>query len=460
MAACGYTDEVISTVSKELSTAAKERKIPLRHAMFSQAYVMNRTAAISQLMYYIHNGFLSRRGAPSKDFFTAIRKAWSVAKTPGQFYLLIALTRSTESSKEVVPYVRTLLENIRSCPYHLQIDLLNFVLYVRDAEEPYRTEMINALEASLDKLGVLMNSMIFEALQALGALEEAEYNHAEVVRREIEDALNTEGADADQAAWGLFSCQFDHPLDSAYWEEIQGLDHTRKKALLIKACRGATRPHVSFLGILIRQLSDLNDPAVASAVAPWTELPDEKVFMPQDALEVFVAAHECLASLGTDLPHTRGNATTDAQRALLACGELIYWSARADIDNPQTSSHTYEARSVLLEHSRYASAGAMDLVSSNRIWDRSARRSIVVTYPDLTLQVCRRALDNRQAQVSYYDFGLPGGAVGIAFFCIQVFGDLGDGDDLPVLRKLCDDATYGISVLDAIRKIEARVNFR
>lgn len=460
MAACGYMDEALSAASKQLSVAAKERKIPLRHATFSQAYVMDRTAAISQLVYSIHNGFPSRRGPPSDDFGVAIRKAWSAAKTPGQFYFLIGITRSTEYAAEVAPYVRTLLQNIRGCPYHLQLDLLNFVLYLRDAGEPYRSEMIDALEASLDKLGVVMNSLIFEALQALGGLQEAEHDHTEVVHHEIEEALNSEGADADTAAWGLFSCQFDHPFDSAYWEVIQGLDPIRKKALLTKACRGATRPYLSFLGILIRQLSDFNDPTVASAIAPWTTLPDERAFMPQEAIDVFVTAHECLGQLGADLPLTRGDISSDAQRALLACGELLYWSSRADVQNPQTSSHTSSARSILLDHTRCASAGTLELVTSARIWDRNARRSIIDAYPDLAVRICREALEKRKAQISYYDFGLHSGPVGIANFCIQVLAEWGDGRDLLALSGLCDDSDCGVNALDAIKKIEARVNFK
>ena len=459
MAACGHMDEAIAAASKQFSTEAKERKIPLCHATFSQAYVMDRAAAISQLVYSIHSGFPSLRGPVGDKFGMAIGKAWSAAKTPGQFYFLIGLTRSTEYAIDAAPYVRTLLRNIRSCPYHLQLDLLNFVLYFRDAEEPYRSDMIDALEASLDKLGVVMNSLIFEALQALGGLQEAEHDHTEVVHHEIEEALNTEGEDADRAAWGLFSCQFDHPFDSAYWEVIQGLDPIRKKALLIKACRGATRPYLSFVGILIRQLADFNDLAVASAIAPWTTLPDEKAFMPQEAIDVFVTAHECLGRLRAELPLSRGEVTSDAQRALLACGDLLYWSTRTDVPNPQTSSHASKATSILLDHSKCASAGALELVTSARVWDRNSRRSLIEIYPDLAVHVCREALDKRQVQVSYYDFGLHGGPIGIANFCIEVLGEFGDSNDLLVLRGLCDDSDYGVRALAAIKKIEARVNF-
>src|SRR5471032_1316900 len=118
----------------------------------------------------------------------------------------------------------------------------------------------------------------------------------------------------------------------------------------------------------------------------------KEAFMPQDAIEVFVTAHECLGYLGVDLPLTRGDVTTDAERALLACGELLYWSTRTHVKDPQTSSYTYSARSILLDHSKCASAGALDLVTSIRLWDRNTRRSIIDTYPDLPYRSAARVL--------------------------------------------------------------------
>lgn len=61
MAACRHVDENIAIFSNACAIEAKAKKIPLRHEVFSAAYVMGREAAISQLIYFIHSGGLSRR---------------------------------------------------------------------------------------------------------------------------------------------------------------------------------------------------------------------------------------------------------------------------------------------------------------------------------------------------------------------------------------------------------------
>ncbi|PVZ87429.1 hypothetical protein C9426_12715 [Serratia sp. S1B] len=460
MTACKYMDEAISSAEREFSSEAKLRKIPLHHALFFQAYVMSSNPAISQLVNFTHSGHLSNHSQQGREFGAALRKAWSNAKTPGQFYFLIGLTKFTGYEKVAAPYVVHLLQNIRLYPYHLQLDLIDFSRYLREVEDPCRTEMINALQASLDKLGVMMNTIIFEALHDIGVLQEEEYNHLEVAQNEIADALSTEGPEADQAAWGVFSCQFDHPFDSAYWEEIQKLDDERKKLLFTKACRGAAMPYVSFLGILIRQLSEFDDPTVAYAIAPWATLPAEKHFMPQDAIEVFVTAHESLGRLGVELPESRGGVSTNAERALLACGELFYWLNRCDVKHPQTSSHTNAARIVLLDHYACASVGALYFTTSQMISTDGGRKSLVNEYPDLAITICREALKRREAQVSFYKCGFQDDVVSIATFSIQIIGALGDRTDLNALRDLCDDDNYGVAALDAIKKVEARTSFR
>lgn len=458
MAACRNLDEAIANAERDFFADAKLRKIPLRHALFSQAYVMHRTAVISQLINFVHSGLLGR-WKQGREFESAVRKAWSDAETPGQFYFLIGLTRFTEYEKELVPYVVQLLKNIGSYPYHLQLDLIDFAGHVREVEEPHRTAMIDALGASLNKLGVMMNTMIFEALGALGALQEEEESHLEVVQREIEDALNTAGAEGDRAAWRIFSCQFDHPFSSSYWEIVQELGSEPKKLLLAKACHGATKPHLLFLAILIRQLSDFDDPVVAYAIAPWTELPDKAHFTPQEAIEVFVAAHEALGRLGIELPESRGDASTPADLALLACGELFYWSNRRDVEHPEASSHTYAARSVLLDHSTCVSAGALHLTTSQMISADGVRKSLKNDYPNLVAAVCREALNRLDAQTSFYTHGFHDGT-NIAAFSIRVLGSLGDRAALAALRHHCDHESYGVDALDAIKKIEARTNLR
>lgn len=460
MAACKYMDKAILNAERKLSSEAKLRKISLRHALFSGAYVFQRSTAISQIVNFSRNGCLSNRRKQSKGFEIVLNKAWSNAETPGQFYFLIGVTKFTGFDKVATPYIVRLLQNITLYPYHLQLDLIDFSHHLRDVEAPYRAEMIDALQASLDKLGVVMNTMIIEALHALGALQEEEFNYQEVIRREIAEALGNDGQEADHAAWGVFSCQFDHPFDSSYWEEIQNLDDVQRKRLLIKACRGVVQPYLFFLSILIRQLSEFDDASVADVIAPWTILPEEKHNFPQDAIEVFFTAHSSLGRLGVRLPESRGDSSTKSQRAMLACGELFYWLNRSDIKDPQNSSHTYVARTILLDHEACASAGVLYLTTSRLMNADGERKSLVKEYPDLALTICRESLKRREKQVSFYGHGFRDDIAEIASFSIQILGRFGNRGDLNVLRDLCDDENFGVGALDAIKRIEARTSFK
>jgi len=460
MVACQYMDGTIETFSHTCATEAKAKKIPLRHAVFSTAYVMDRKAAISQLISFPNSGGLSVRHQEAHGFSTALRKAWTSAVTPGQFYFLIGLSKFTAHDKEATQYVVRLLQNIRTYPYHLQLDLIDFAQYLRDVDEPYRTEIVEALQSSLDNLGIMMNSIIIEALKNFGALEEDEHNYIPVIRSEIQDVLSMDSNESDLAAWRLFTCQFDHPFDSAYWEEIRGLDDSKRKLLLTKACRGADAPYTMFLGILIRQLSEFNDPDVASAINRWTALPDKRSFMPQEAVEIFIIAHETLGHLGAELPQSRGEPTTAAESALLAWGELYYWSNRTEIEGSERSIHTDAARTILLDHSKCASAGTLYLTSQSMMLADKAHLSLVKEYPSLCVKICREALKRRNEQVSYFEHGFHDNADSIACFTIQILGTTGEVDDLQTLRDLCDHERLGISSLEAIKKIEERMSFR
>lgn len=457
MTACKHIDEAISKAETKLAIEAKVRKIPLKHALFFKAYVLHCEPLVSQLVSLIHSNRISDRTQKNHEFEDALRKAWSNAETLGQYYFLLGVTQFSLYTEIALPYVVSLLKNIRSYPYHLQLDLMDFVQYLRNVDEPYRTQIIELLHENIDKLGVNLNAILFEALQAFDGLQDEEMQYIEVIRNEISDALTAEGLDADRIAWRLFSSQFDHPFDSLYWDEIDMLDVEQKKLLYRNACRGASGGYLSFLGILIRKLSEFDDPALACVIEPWTTLPDENYFMPQDAIEVFISAHEALGYLGKELPKSRGKASTIEARALLACGELFYWSNRPDIKHAESSDFTRTARTVLLEAKSCVSAGTICLTMSNLLSNDGGRKSLVNNYPKLALVVCREALKNKENQTSFYECSFKYNVVCIAQFSIQVLGLFGDRDDLYSLRELSNDPDYGVTALDAIRTIEARI---
>ncbi|AYA39421.1 hypothetical protein HZS38_01810 [Xenorhabdus nematophila] len=336
---------------------------------------------------------------------------------------------------------------------------MDFCVHLRNVDDAVKAKMIAALEDSMDKLGVFMNSMIFDALKGLGGLDAEEENYRTVVLEEIESVFSESGPQADTEAWNIFSRQFDHPYDSIYWEEVNNLASDQKRQFLFKALKGASTDYVSFVGILIRQLADFGDPAVSEAIEPWLRLPAKRSVIPQDTVEVFFAAHEAMGILGLPLPAT-ATSPVDVDETMRACGELAYWACRLSNCELESSPQTLGARTTLLAYSVSASAGALWYSTSRMLSSDGARTHVATSYPNTALAVCRDALTNREAQKTYHEHGLMNDLARIASFSIQVIGQFGYADDLQHLRSLCDEEGLGHEALDAIKKIEDHVRYR
>ncbi|ATF95251.1 hypothetical protein CO704_17660 [Cedecea neteri] len=336
---------------------------------------------------------------------------------------------------------------------------MDFCVHLRNVDDAVKAKMIAALEDSMDKLGVFLNSMIFDALKGLGGLEAEEENYRTVVFEEIESALSESGPQADTQAWNIFSRQFDHPYDCIYWEEINNLASAQKRQFLFKALKGASTEYVSFVNILIRQLADFGDSSVSEAIEPWLRLPAKKSVMPQDAVEVFFAAHEAMGILDLPLP-TTVTSPVDVDETMRACGELAYWACRLSDCELESSAHTLGARTTLLANSASASAGALWYSTSQMLFSDGTRTHVVKSYPNTALAVCRDALANRESQKTYREHGFINDLTRIVSFSIQVIGQFGDADDLQSLRSLCDEKELGHEALNAVQRIEDRVRYR
>jgi hypothetical protein len=456
MSAIDAVDNSITEFIAANVVEARLKKVAIRHEVFASAYVMSNRASIAKLINLSHSGGLTFRRTEGTGLASAIRAVWGTATSNGQFYFLLGLSRLSDFRVEAAPYVARLLKRVKTLPYHLQLAVFDSSQYLGGAVEPYRSEIIGSLKEALDKHGVMLNTVIFEALSRLHALDEDEQNHVPAIREEIRVALDNDSPMTDAAAWAIFSCQFDHPFDSAYWDEVQALDSSRKKLLLTKACRGADPRYVSFLGILIRELAEFNEVDSAAVIERWACLPAKDSVMPQDAVEVFVNAHEALGRLNAKLPVTTASPTDEADLALLACGELFYWANFPGLGVPEISKFTYSATTTLLERCQQTAAAALQLTTSWMLSADGTRYSLVRYYPQLCAAISRIALEGQSSQVSYFDRGLRSDPKSIAIFAVHLLGETGCIDDLQLLRSLCDDAHLGTVAIAAVRAIEDR----
>ena len=465
LAAVACLDASIETNRRRLSKAATERKVSLRDELFEIAYVhQSRGAMLSRLVAFVASGGIPyRRQQPLID--APVLRAWEGAKTPGQQYVLLALQWRLKDHSATVPFVLPLLGEVwRSQPYHLRIALLDCAHGLHEVKEPWREQLVVALDNLVHQVPPLMSGMVLEALQQLGALESDEAAHLISVRAELQELLHLPRDElSNMRARSFFDAQFDHPFAMAYSDAIEEITSEERKYLWMMACEGTEHAGL-FLSILIRQLVGTNDPLVATAIEKWTQLPDEASFMPQEALRVFIIAHMALGSLAVSLLPLKVGPESPCGTSLRACGALCYWLARPDHEAPSIEGEcrTY-IHALMAPDAAHSAAGALMLTEqslaepSTRL-PNDARISLIQAFPNETIEICRGALRKADIQVTYFASPFRSDHEEIQEFAVGVLGTHGDDSDLCDLRALSQKKRIGVAALRAIQAIEQRAN--
>lgn len=455
--AIGVMDQSLSRGFQALKDEAREKKIALRSGLFADAYVMSGKAGISHLLRYIFNSDRVFRTSES-EVVGKLRSKWEQPRTPGQTYLLLSLVRFAGDKEFVVPYILPLLgEQWKYQPYHLQLELLNFVHFARLPDDELRQQLIGVLDALLPSVGPVLSGMVIEALEHMGALEDEVSRHVDSVRTELRKLLS--GAiDADKCggAWGVYVCQFDHPYSAAYCEVMQELSPDERKRLLAMACRGADYAGM-FVATLIQELVEHSDRSVAPAIERWLELPVVDSFMPQESVSVFVWAHVALGMLGVPLPARDGHEDSPAKAALTAFGELYYWIHRRDLEARYLDQVCAPALGVLLKPDQYGAASALHIIIRSMLHEDGVRESVIRKFPSVVASICRNALRLPEHQVGYFPH-FPHDKREVLRFLVDLIGSLGGMGDLPLLRSLSEDMDIGASAIKAIRHLEGRAS--
>ena len=467
-----YLDEALDTIEildrriieegTRLRDEARERKVALWSALFANAYVWQSGAlpGFTQVCSLLHSGFFRTTHDAVARKIQRMLEANGLS--PGQVYLLLTLSRETHISAALIAQV--IKTHWKGAPYHLRLGLLDGVRMCRPENDRDRAVLIAALEALPQPRNISISSSIVEALRDLGALDDSEGEHVPVVRKEVRQCLaDPEDADLCAMAYGLHSAQFDHLFPGAYYDVIANLPRSERKTLLTMAAKGASDTYFFLMPLLI-ELASFGDSSVGDCIARWTALPRTDGFMPEGGVAVFVAAHIALARLGCPLPDRRGEADGHAAEALVACGAILYWCNRIQIEETARRRACDEPLRVLIRHEdgaaldvvrrcEYAYLEVLEGLPS----PTSLERSIVNGFPIAAAEICRRALTRSGSQVGYFPHHSKHDRWRNLMFAIHVLAQHGGSTDLRLLKDYADDAALGTIAIAAVGTIEERL---
>lgn len=463
----GILDHRIAEEWCRLRDEARERKIALRSGLFANSYVFQRTAApgITQVCSRLHSGLFRR--AKSKALEEVVKSELAGDElSPGQLYLILTLCRQVPGAGGIAaPFItRALKRHWASAPYHLQLDLMEVARLCWQTNETDRAALIDAIETLPQPQHPFISTTIVEALQSLGALEASEREHHAVVLEEVRQCLaRPNDGDSCAMAYGIYSAQFDHPFSGAYCEVVSDLSEHERKQLLMMAAKGADDSSF-FLSPLIIDLASFGDLKVGGSIVRWTKLPPTDSFMPQDAIAVFVVAHIALGRLACHLPDWQEATDSPSSEALTACGAILYWCNRADLDEDTKRNACHHSLTVLGRHEQGA---ALDVIRNcehalvegvkHLPGEAPVDRTIVGRFPTEVAEICRHALLRPALQVGYFHHFLHSDRHQDLKVAIDILAHHGNTTDLPLLRRCAADRILGTSAIVAVRTVEERL---
>ena len=469
----GILDRRITEEALRLREESAMGRGKLRSELFGIGYVHPQRGSgapgISTICSQLDSGvFTARRGRPGEPDgagAAGIRNELMRRElSSGQLYLLVVLSRWDGIPASFLS--RAIAAHWGSAPYHLRLALMDAAGFRCNTEdEAEREELSQRIEGLLDGCHPWFASIIMEALKRLGALDDSAEEHRKVVLERIRHCIARPTDPECQAeAWSIYSSQFDHPYSEAYYEEVAGLAKRERKRLLEMASRGAKESGF-FLGPLLLELAAFGDPDVGESIGRWTKPPNtENRTMPQNDIHVFVAAHIALARLGCPLPAQPTAGETAPKQALKACGTILYWCNRLDLDEEERREACAPAVSVL---TRRGNGAALDVLREcENVWrngwdllpgNEPVMHSLVRCFPDEAATISRTALADPTGLVGYFRIWSRSDREPILKFGIRVLESHGNRSDRSLLRHYAATQEIGERAIAALRAIEERV---
>ena len=457
----GTLDRRIDEESTRLRAEAREHDIPLRSAIFANCFVhsVSPAPAISPICVTVNSGFYRTDGDGLVTLIGKLlrRDDWS----RGQLYLLLKLSKRVDITDIMTPFLtRTIKARWNHVPNHLALSLMEAAGMCWSASDADKSDLIQVIESLPEPRNWALSAAIVDALGFLGALEQSEREHHPVIREDVRRCLaNPNDAQSCAKAYSIYSSQFDHPFCNAYCEAIDDLPTHERKLLLMMAAKGVDGYGV-FLSMLIEELATYEDPEMGECFARYTELPPSDSPFPNDDVGVFVIAHIALGTLGYPLPARQRADDLPCAESLGACGTILYWISRGDLDEGTKHRKCRQALSALYRHRQDAALGALRLCDPDWILTGHFMEglpengSIAGYFPREVTDICRCALTCSTELIGYFRLFDRNESL---IYAIDLLGRYGTSAELALLRRHVNDPNLGTRAVDAMKAIEQRL---
>lgn len=458
-------DKSINTAFKALLREVQGTKIPLRSSLFANAYVFSKTA-IAQICQTV---YLNKHKNQPDFVVSFINKKFTTPNlSNGQLYFLIHCYIYTLDTAIIVSILPKLLHtHWQYAPYHLRLELIEIAGRCWEHSEADKQPLIQPLKELLAKeQHIFISNTITETLQKLGALSDDEVEHKNFLMEEIDNILNDpEDTNNWLTAYRIYSNIFMHTFAEVYCEVFSQLSGIQRKIFLTMALRGTDQSDIfNFCACIITDLADFRDTASGKYIEPWVVVPSKDSKNKFTAMDIFVSAHVVLGLLGYRLPSQLNRSDSATTNALQACGEILYWCNRTDMELGERKKKCLEAWNVLMSHELGASIDAIRLCGSsskNIMSDlpNTEKNAFLISqvFPEKIVEVCRFSLLNRTIQQTHFHDNEQEKS-NILKFAINQIGKHGSINDLPLLYTFVDDIYLGKDVIKAVKNLEAKLD--
>ena len=461
----GALDQRLLEERRRLAAEDVEGVDTLADRLFGRTYVLGggKSPGLSLMCRGIHSGaagFLERgqRVSPKRLRRVLTRYGMGEGLTAGQMYLVLRLCGWQEPCEGFVAHA--IRKGWSRAPYHLRCLLLDAAELAAPGTERGRRDLHDALRG-LPDLEPVLNGQLLNALASVGGLDQEEGGHRAVARAEVAECVGTLGEFAEREAWRLYTCQFDHPFAMAYWDAIHELPDDGQKRLMALAARAA-EPDALGADTLVAGLVSWRDEALCGTISRFAVPPPEDVPGPTYAVRTFVIAHAGLGRLRCRLaPHE--DAPGSSAAALAACGRLVYWSNRPDVDASARRDACQESLDALVSRCRdraldavlkcqFAGSTDMDMGSGEQplVW------SVAEVFGKDLVDVCREALRRPDKQKGCFEDFSDEDRWSCLSLAMDLLGRHGNSMDASLVRGLVQDPELGRSAVSALKAMEAR----